>query len=346
MCRRRDVVILLAVAALMACSSEESTVREDATTSSSATASSGPGGGSSVGSGPPPGGEWLGLACEEDAACGPGGRCLRPTDDSPLGGGPAGGYCSRGCDADAECPGLYSVCKKDDLTGAGMCFLGCEWGPDADYLDEPLERFKCRGREDVRCAPPYTTPPSTFPPSAFCQPTCGMDAQCPAGRTCDPRSRLCVTTPSSGLPMGAKCDAERMCAGHCSDSFGDEAAVCTSLCVYGGKVEGTADCGGLETGLCAVRYQSYGAGDEGQCVPACDEHDDCAHPFFWCQTVRGQGYRGYCLRGADSCPAGTCQAGTCTETIYGPRCLEPKYPLGSAAPQAGGAAGGGGARGN
>jgi hypothetical protein len=327
---RGYVVILLALAALMACSPENEESRDDATTTSSSTLTTGPGGGADGGQ-PPPGSEaYLALTCEDDSACGPGGICLRPTDDAPLRGGPAGGYCSRPCSEDAECPGLYSLCIKDDVTGEGACFLGCELGPPLLFADDELDSGKCRGREDVRCGAARKWSVQSF----VCLPTCGRDEQCPADHMCDPRSRVCVTTPSTGLPMGANCDLDHSCAGTCLiDDTG--LSVCTSWCVKGGPLIGTDDCGGSDSGLCSLdHWDGAGAGDEGMCVPACDEQDDCAHPYFWCRNVVGPGYPGpgYCSMLVAPCPSGTCASGTCTETIYGPLCLESKYPLGSAAP--------------
>jgi hypothetical protein len=337
---RRDVVIVLSLAALLACSSETSPPPPlfDATATSSSTGGSWPGDGGSSGTGPPPGGDELGLACDDDSVCGPGGRCLRPIDDSPLGGGPAGGYCTRACIEDSDCPGLHSLCIRDDVTGAGACFLGCEPGPARDLGNAPLDPDKCRGREDVRCDVALSHPGALLAGTHICLPTCGMDAQCPAGRTCDPRDRVCVTTPHSGLPMGDKCDEEQLCAGYCME-VEDGGGICTSLCVYGGTLGGAADCGGLSSGLCNIRLQAgNGAGDVAVCVPACDEQDDCVHPWFWCKNVLGGiATHGYCSQSIASCRSGICATGTCTETIHGPRCLDPKYPLGSAAPGVGGA---------
>jgi hypothetical protein len=331
---RRDVVILLSLAGVVGCSSEESADQGGTTssTSSSSAASSGSAGGGPDGGPPPPGSEaFLALACEDDSVCGPGGRCLRATDDSPLGGGPAGGYCSRACAADVDCPGLYSLCVKDDTSGEGACFLGCQPGPPSNNGEAELPSEKCHAREDLRCAEAIPYPGTPFPETHLCLPTCGVNAQCPAGRVCDPRDRLCVTTPHSGLPMGEKCDGEESCAGVCV-TFSGEVSVCSSLCVFGGELEGTTDCGGLASGLCSQKSSpQFGGGDEGLCIPACDEHDDCAHPSFWCRTTLGPPHPGYCAMGMAACPSGTCAKGTCTETTYGPICLDP-YPLGSAAP--------------
>src|SRR5262245_36985312 len=106
---RRGLSILFALAASTSGCSEaaDSPARDDASSASTATASSTAASGGDGGPLNPGTDDWLGLACEDDAACGPADHCLRATDDSPLGGGPAGGYCTRTCTEDAECPGLY-----------------------------------------------------------------------------------------------------------------------------------------------------------------------------------------------------------------------------------------------
>src|SRR5262249_27860710 len=56
----------------------------------------------STGSGTEPN---LGMACVEDADCQGDLKCARSDKDNPFfGGGPAGGYCTKDCTADADCP--------------------------------------------------------------------------------------------------------------------------------------------------------------------------------------------------------------------------------------------------
>jgi hypothetical protein len=339
------------LSAIVACSSVETPEDTSASVSSSASSggasSTGPGGGSPGPEFPPPEtAQYLALPCDDDIPCGPGGHCIRATDDAPLGGGPAGGYCSRPCQEDWECPGSYSRCFKDAGTGDGSCFLGCEPGPLSFELGKPLQDDKCQGREDVRCTEPLTFPPSSFPPSASCLPTCGKDDQCPAGRWCDPKDRVCVTNPHRGLPSGEKCQVDEDCAGYCRPLTPDpDVGICASDCVLGGEVVTSNDCGGIDEGLCIIIWYQYGAGDGGGCVPACSSHDDCAHPTYWCASILGPGQPGHCVSGIPSCSSGRCDDGTCTETIYGKRCLDPQYPLGSATPGTGGATGAGGSGG-
>jgi hypothetical protein len=212
----------------------------------------------------------------------------------------------------------------------GVCLLSCDVGPALTSLDEALDPAKCRGREDVRCI-------AISAAVSACLPTCGRNDQCPAGRACDQRSALCVDVASTGLPMGAKCNASAPtpeCAGQCV-SFSGGVTMCSSPCVLGGDftdLAAVADCGGLDKGLCAFSPAGNGAGDFGICAQACKTHGDCQTPTFWCNGV-GLPDSGYCF-GGTPCPNGqaACSVGdTCTPTKYGPFCLDPNYPLGTAA---------------
>jgi hypothetical protein len=70
----------------------------------------------------------LGAECESDADCGADGQCIRASDnDVILYGGAAGGYCTKPCASDPECPGPNSVCLLSP-DGQGECFLGCNFG--------------------------------------------------------------------------------------------------------------------------------------------------------------------------------------------------------------------------
>lgn len=301
------------------------TTTSSTSTTAGVTVTSGSGGGSS----------YVGLACDADSTCGPGGKCIKSTDDDPrLGGGPAGGYCTISCSTDDECDG--GLCLMDN--GVGECFLGCDYGtPAFDFIDTPLEETKCHGREDLRCQPlgDSMTP--------VCLPTCGQDSQCD-GRSCDPRYVVCVNDPNTGFDRGAKCDpmaADPECAGVCVN-FSDGPTMCSNRCVLGGTLDGD-DCGGLDAGLCVFRPTTSGIGDYGFCTPSCTQHDDCQNPDFWCFDNTFSA-KGYCFV-ATACPGGQADCvgadnEVCTDTKYGPFCLDP-YPLGSAGTGGGGTGGGG-----
>jgi hypothetical protein len=266
------------------------------------------------------------------------GRCMKDVDDDPaLGGGPANGYCTADCQDDADCPGS-GLCVE----GTNTCFLACNTGPELEFIDDPLDQDKCRGREDLRCRPVNNS-------DNACLPTCGKDSQCPGSRVCDPRLAVCVDTPTMGFETGAQCDPNAPvgeCAGICVSFTGGNITTCSNYCVLGGELD-AQDCGGIENGLCAFRPTGFGPGDQGFCAPSCLAHDDCQNPSFWCL---GNNFapNGYCFI-RPACPngQGDCTNATdvCTDTIYGPFCLDPQYPLGSAGTGGAGGAGGGGGSG-
>jgi len=276
----------------------------------------------------------LGTACVVNADCGAGLKCLTSTSTVPaFGGGPADGYCSKNCSTDNDCPSPGSTCFLGASPNVGVCVLSCDIGPSLISLDEALDPNKCNGREDVRCGPLDNM--GNF---YGCLPTCGRDDQCPAGRVCDPRKAVCVSVPSAGLPGGAQCDpmaTTTECAGICI-SFSGGVTSCSSPCVLGGDftdLTAVTDCGGLDKGVCAYSPAGNGAGDYGYCAAACQTHGDCQNPSFWCSSV-GLPSNGYCF-GSKACPGGqaNCQSpNICTNTQYGPYCLNPQYPLGTAAP--------------
>ena len=193
------------------------------------------------------------------------------------------------------------VREARDLDEAGRCLLTCAVGPKLDALDDPLDANKCRGREDLRCGKLKGS-------ATVCVPTCGSDAECGAGRACDPRASVCVTTPNIGVKTGAKCDPNEMptpCAGMCV-GFTTGNAMCSSACVLGGKGLDASDCGGPENGLCAFRPDDNGAGDFGYCTPSCVSHDACQNPAFFCFSLPGFTDalgKGYCFA-AVPCPNG------------------------------------------
>ncbi|MBW2524849.1 MAG: hypothetical protein JRI23_11765 [Deltaproteobacteria bacterium] len=312
------------------------------------------------------------MACEDDEACVGDEICLLATatvdgfasfwgeDD---GGGPARGYCSLPCVDDADCHGPDNQClgRAPD----GICVLGCTFGePAISALDDPIPTTKCRGRDDLMCAP-------VSGGGAVCLPVCGSDDECPTDRFCDQRVGLCVSEPRQGAPLGSSCEPddpgtsadEDSCAGWCQVfADGNEEVLgklCTSHCSLGGALDGTDNCGGPQQGLCLFQLgfeeQQSGIGDQGLCSNACQTHGECnVGDGLACfdQGTLDQLGVGYCIV-TTPCPAGNECAGdeVCVASSAGPICVEedpaevgePKIPLGTAAP--GGAGGGGGAGG-
>ncbi len=280
----------------------------------------------------------FGGACEADTDCKPGLRCITSRADDPtMGGGPASGYCSKSCTMDSDCADDTTVrCVVDENWQNGICLLTCTIGPALTFVNDPLDPKKCNGRNDVSCTPADIN-------TNLCLPTCGGDSQCPLGRVCDPRLTVCVDKASTGKPTGAPCDPKAKvpeCAGICAEFVGG-ATTCTSSCVLGGDPGPTMtpNCGGVEHGYCLYWNDANGAGDIGFCAPACNKHDDCQAPSFWCRGIGGFTgefvANGYCM-GTAACPKGQsdCKSPneTCTPTKFGPFCLDPTFPLGSNEP--------------
>lgn len=337
---------LVAVGAASGCGALENTATGGAGggygPSGSSSSSSSAGGSVSSGSGGS-GGGGIGASCAADTDCHADLLCLLDSATDPLfGGGPAGGFCTRSCDDDTQCPDPAGVCYKIDPSQPGRCTLSCTIGPaisGTSGLFDPLSPDKCRGREDVRCGKAKNG-------VGVCLPTCGKDSQCSGGKVCDPRLAVCVDHPNDGLPTGSPCvpgDDPTPCGGLCV-GFDSGAGICSSPCVLGGEKIETADCGGPDRGFCAYRPVTSGLGDVGYCSPACQSQSDCDSPDFWCFAVAGLTeivQRGYCFT-ATPCPGGQADcddAGltnvTCTDTSYGAFCLDPTYPPG------GGGTGGG-----
>jgi hypothetical protein len=331
------------------------------TTSHAGGGSTGTGGSNVGGAGGGAASSNLGAACSADADCGGGGlTCIKSTDNNAVfGGGPAAGYCSKECTQNTDCPGDGSLCiKAQHQDPKGICLLGCAIGPALTYIDEPQPADKCQGRDDVRC--------NEFQPKvSACVPTCGADIQCDGNKKCDPRSGVCVDTPSTGKAEGQPCDPNAKtpeCAGVCvqfstgaggAGGGGGTLAVCSSFCVVGGQpFQSQLDCGGFPKGLCAFMSQGAGSGDNGFCTPGCKSQDECDFPDFGCMLTGLTNDNGFCFGGVDPCTEAdlgtkcidpqTKKPGTlvCTETTLGPKCVDPTYPLGKYAPGDAGVGGG------
>jgi hypothetical protein len=304
-------------------------------------------------------GDWLGTQCAADTDCPTSPNCTgKPICATSAGkdpvfqGGPSNGYCTMACQSSGDCPGVANICLKPANATEGRCVLGCTLGnPDLMYLNDPLDAFKCQGREDVAC--------SRLKAGDVCMPTCGNDTECPMGRYCNLEAGICVDGPKpTGTKLGMSCDPMAMtnpCAnGFCIGSGAGKPGFCTGVCPLGGDIN-YGDCGGVENGLCLyfpvisgcpAGKSCVGAGDQGFCGGGCKAHDECGAPELWCRTILKGGPVGYCV-GEDPCPAdgGACPTGTvCTQTTKGDFCLDPAWPLGTLTPPPpdGGTDGGGG----
>ena len=315
----------------------------------------------------------LGKSCTEDAQCDPQGRCIRASEDNAsfatfLGasglGGPAAGYCTVGCAADAECPGAGSQCFG--LPAGGFCVLGCTFAePALGPIDAALSADKCQGRDDEMCV-------AVASGGAVCVPICGADSECPSDRQCDLRSGLCAAQAHQGSALGAACIPDEPstpadedgCAGLCLTVEGpnDQPAAhnCSARCSLGGSLDATHNCGGPAQGACLLAPviapgMQAGLGDLGFCAAACATHDACnaAEGLFCFELAQAaQLGVGYCLA-ALRCPTGTECAPTalCVSSVYGRVCVDadpahPSQPLFALGQAAGGLGGTGGSAGN
>lgn len=346
------VPLVAAIAGAAACSAEFA---------ETPTSSSGAGGSTSISTSSGMGGgladeltTFVGQACTADELCGTheDSVCITAETSEPFftsfwggdmedGGGVAGGYCTRYCDADNPCP-------DGSRCGGNICLALCDFGsPELDALDAGLAADKCHGRDDLMCTP-------TAAGDSVCMPNCGAGAEC-GGRACDARYGVCTDPDRQGLNMGAACETDNSntevnedpCAGLCLEIVDEEdsvqATICSARCSLGGL---SNDCGGPEIGVCAIPrvdgVVSAGLGDEGYCASACVTHGECAFGAgLFCIDLGNHDRlgKGYCLS-AQSCAAGeACADGeVCVTTAGGDVCLdddgmgEPLFDLGAAAP--------------
>lgn len=226
----------------------------------------------------------LGRTCTTDADC-PLLSCVKSTDTSMGGGGPAHGYCSTACKTadDSVCTAADGKCIDFARVGAPAeiwCVQTCRRGGDAPDMN------KCRGRTDVACTPSSV---SNGEPSVdgYCLPTCNSDVEC-AARRCDPSSGVCVDT-VTGDPTGTACStpgtdgdtgaASSACAGVCL-TVGASAHVCAQRCTYGIPDACRLPAAPIDAGVsafsaCIFVSKSTGPGDEAHCGQLCDVDADC-----------------------------------------------------------------------
>jgi hypothetical protein len=243
----------------------------------------------------------LAKTCMVDTDCGGGLTCLKATDTTLAGGGPAHGYCSLPCTGNSTCAPYGGTCANVAPADAGalqgQCLLSCSYGI--------LDLNKCRGRSDLGCSS-----------AGLCVPVCGQDTDCPAARKCDFATGVCADTLTTGGQLGSYCMNSSMCAGTCitvNGTAGGTGHVCSTLCVLG-RVDGcnftagALDAGSGVHGSCRFSPRLSAAGDVGHCAEQCATTADCldtTDPGTYCRNVTGSGYCSWSASdaGADAAPA-------------------------------------------
>jgi hypothetical protein len=130
---------------------------------------------------------------------------------------------------------------------------------------------------------------------------------------------------------------------------GGSSGFCSRPCSFaGGPLLETADCGGIDSGICAYAEPGSGAADVAFCAAPCAGHDDCpAADVLYCFAFPlGDSIdHGFCYHTIECdqagapCGTGTFPGSVCTPVVSGAlKCLDPTYP-----PPGTGGAGGGGA---
>jgi hypothetical protein len=228
----------------------------------------------------------IGHACAVDAECGLS-KCV-PVESGELSGeGPAHGYCSVDCTANA------SVCTENDRNstciafagGKSYCMENCTPGPAGVGQLDP---DKCHGRLEVACSPMANG-------SAVCLPRCNADSDCGIDLDCNPKTGLCSSSGASGLAIGSPCNAPGdagTCEGVCMQLESTLPGIPVSACTEGCTIGAAASCGwsgpGSSPADAACLYPApgldpsqAGAGDLGYCGQLCDCDDDCL-PEYEC----------------------------------------------------------------
>ncbi|MCS6898226.1 MAG: hypothetical protein RMJ98_00120 [Myxococcales bacterium] len=251
-------------------------------------------GGTSGGSGGSSGGfneavENIGVECQDDVDCGPGGKCLAPSGTDLFDGAPPAGHCTIDCTAwlnlpDAEkettpypCDpdvnlsdpnaNLQRLClnvAEEGQPAKGYCFERCDFGqPEFEFLDK-LDPDKCNGREDTVCFPLndskgiYTT--------GFCRPFCQSDDQCDSDLKCDKSTGVCrANVPTNKKKSGALCTRKLLPNGEVDTSAESEceSGICSpiddplnpdrkdlGICIDICIIGSLESCGGPNSGLC------------------------------------------------------------------------------------------------
>lgn len=228
----------------------------------------------------------VGARCQSDADCAGGGTCFGADQDLYRGrGGPAGGYCTFPCTRDDQ--------GNDDCgTHDGQSFCA-PFGPDDAMfcvrtclsLEAGPGEAKCLNRPDVACVSLAASGEVPFDGQrqlGICQPMCGSDDECPAGRSCHAQGKICTVGQYPGNPIGAACSLDSDCSGNaCEDRNTENVGVCSGSCVLGvlsgcgyGREPGSRDAACLTPVIAAGRF-AEGPGDLGFCRELCDVAEDC-----------------------------------------------------------------------
>jgi hypothetical protein len=231
----------------------------------------------------------VGTPCTTDTQCPTGEngeaplRCILAASNAEFGGGgPQGGYCSAACTSTDECQLIddRAGCGLIDMaTGSGYCIAIC--GPGNGGL-------KCGGDRAQAC---YQRDATNAMAGGLCLPRCLSDADCGAGRFCDPGDiGLCLDAAPAGGGVGAPCaeatEATDCASGICltfrnpDDPNGPSpGSFCTASCTFLRR-DGCGQPAGSTTAPDAAclqpRFAGGAGGDLGFCVELCDVSADCA----------------------------------------------------------------------
>ncbi len=249
----------------------------------------------------------VGYACEKDQDCASGNVCWTASGDSFEPGGPAGGYCTKTCQASTDC-GNWGTCVELKQGKAKYCFRTCLFGKPSTKLPNDMDsdnasKDKCFGRKDVGCKSVWATATdgtAVYTNIDLCVPQCSVgENRCPAGRTCDVQLGYCVdaTTWSPELKEnGEPCDLtiakdKRTCRGACYPIYGADdpkapadrkttAGVCVDPCTLGTYQSCNFTPGAV--GVCTISAV-FGpgqnvfsqTGDVGMCAKVVPRGEDC-----------------------------------------------------------------------
>lgn len=239
----------------------------------------------------------LGLGCDPETPCETGLTCFAAgaTDWGLY--SPAGGLCSKACEADSDCTAIEAAARCVELSlgiGAspGICVTGCTLGDNA----------ACGGRDELACWPIDSGAPGAS--SRVCLPTCNHDEQCPAGTVCDGAYNLCSSVaPAGGLVISSECDPDSE-TNSCAEGFCielDGGGACSAYCRRGSFPQ----CGGNgEDATCGwVFFGDEAAGDVdvGMCAGTCACDAECARGSHCVLHADREGMRkpGICTVGAE-----------------------------------------------